>query len=220
MPAVYNLLSSVLLQLNASFPDEFVHLGGDEVVTGCWSGDVSIAAWMAQRNMNTTDLLRYFHAKLTALVPAGKTPIYWQEVFQEGVDMPPQSIVQVWKDAATLLQVAQAKRFALASFGWYVVANPMPTWQNFYLNEPCGDGFSEESESFVLGGEACAWGEHISDFNIEESLWPVVLGASERLWSSKSVNNMTEAQPRLVEKICQLNARNVPAGPIAPGFCR
>jgi hexosaminidase len=219
LPQVYVLVEKVLAQLNVSFADDFVHLGGDEVVTRCWSGDPSIAQWMARRNFSETDALQYFHTQLTALVPANKRPIYWQEVFDANMRVAPNAVIQVWKDSETLLQVAQAQTFGLASFGWYVVNNPMPSWSSFYLNEPCGNDFSAVDESYVLGGEACAWGEQIGDANIEEALWPVVLGAAERLWSLKGRNNVTEATPRLVEKICQLNARGVPSAPIAPGHC-
>ncbi len=219
LPQVYDLVSKVLSQLNASFADEFVHLGGDEVVTECWSGDPSIAQWMAQNGFSETDALQYFHTQLSGLVPRAKRVIYWQEVFDASMRVAPNSVIQVWKDSETLLEVAESQTFGLASFGWYVVSNPMPSWTSFYVNEPCGSGFSAVDESFVLGGEACAWGEQIGDANIEEALWPVVLGASERLWSAKGVNNVTEAQPRLVAKICQLNARDVPSAPIAPGHC-
>jgi hexosaminidase len=125
------------------------------------------------------------------------------------------AIFQVWKDAETLSSIVKAKRFALSSFGWYFVANPSPSWKSFYLNDPCSNLTESECE-FVLGGEACAWGETINDFNLQQMIWPLALAVAERLWSLSSVNSTVLALPRLAEKICQLNARGVESGPAAP----
>ena len=37
------------------FPDNFVHLGGDEVNTGCWSSTPKVAAWLKQHGMSADD---------------------------------------------------------------------------------------------------------------------------------------------------------------------
>ena len=37
------------------FPDNMVHLGGDEVTTTCWSQTPSIQAWLTARNMTADD---------------------------------------------------------------------------------------------------------------------------------------------------------------------
>ena len=37
------------------FPDNFLHLGGDEVDTSCWGSTPSIVAWLQDHNMTEDD---------------------------------------------------------------------------------------------------------------------------------------------------------------------
>ena len=42
------------------FPDNFIHLGGDEVNTGCWSQNPQISKWLDQHGMSPDDGYAYF----------------------------------------------------------------------------------------------------------------------------------------------------------------
>ena len=209
----YETVALVIQDLASLFQDD-LHLGGDEVISRCWLSDPSIVAWMKQNHFDTTDALQYFHSKVESMIPENRTVIYWQEVASFNISSP-LAVFQIWKDSQTLETVVGSNRSALASFGWYFVASPLPTWKSFYLNDPCTN-LSNVECSFVRGGEACAWGETINDFNIQQMIWPLGLAAAERLWSDASVNSTITALPRLSAKICQLNARGIPAGPAAP----
>ena len=37
------------------FPENLIHLGGDEVKTQCWSKTPAVAKWLADRNMTAQD---------------------------------------------------------------------------------------------------------------------------------------------------------------------
>ena len=47
--ATFGAIEAVLRDLVSVLPDEYVHLGGDEADTRCWSQSQRIAAWMAAR---------------------------------------------------------------------------------------------------------------------------------------------------------------------------
>ena len=78
-----------------------VHLGGDEVVYGCWAEDASIVAFMDEQGWTSYDqLMNYFVTKaddivVTALQPpdvdpttgAGNKVHHWEEVFKAGCDV-------------------------------------------------------------------------------------------------------------------------------------
>jgi hexosaminidase len=64
----------------------------------------------------------------------------------------------------------------------------------------------------VLGGEAAAWGELIDGSSLLNTVWPRTAAVAERLWSPRSVDNPTEAKPRLAAFRCLLLERGVPAG--------
>lgn len=72
----------------------------------------------------------------------------------------------------------------------------------------------------MLGGEVCAWGEHIANDDVLVKIWPLTSAAAERLWSEKNVRNIEEAAPRLEEHRCRMLRRNIPVGSASgPGFC-
>lgn len=210
---VFAVLNAVFDALQSGFSDAYVHLGGDEVVTQCWLQDPAIASWMHMQGYDANDVLNYV-AKRTEVMLQNRSrhSMHWQEAFFWGAVTSQSTIFQVWKDQATLRQIAQSNRYAIMSFGWYFDV-PTSSWQTFYQNEPMPDWDS----SYVLGGEACAWGEQVDQYNLDNTLWPRALATAERLWSPKSVSDVNAAAPRLVEKICQINKRGVACGPIIPG---
>jgi len=94
------------------------------------------------------------------------------------------------------------------------------TWQNFYSNEPFQSSqWTPKLESYILGGEICAWGETLNQYNFDQRLWPRSSAAAERLWSAMTINDPVAAQPRLAEHVCLLNRRGIGAEPLAPGYC-
>lgn len=209
----FDVVNAIIGEMASSFSDPYIGLGGDEVVTNCWAQDPVISGWMMRNGYTAQDVLNFFAKKVEATsASVGRYTLHWQEAFGWSAVNSPHTIFQVWQDAATLKSIADAGRFGIYSFGWYFDA-ATSSWKTFYQNEPM-QGWDSQ---YVIGGEACAWGEQVSDFNLETTIWPRALATAERLWSAKSVNDLNEAQPRLIQKICSLNARGVPSAPIVPG---
>lgn len=89
---------------------------------------------------------------------------------------------QVWKDEPTLLSVAQAGVQGILAYGWYL-DHLSELWSDFYNNEPFqSSGWTPELESYILGGEASAWGEQVNYANFDQTVWPRTSGTAER-WS-------------------------------------
>lgn len=63
------------------------------------------------------------------------------------------------------------------------------------------------------------WSEQVDDANFDSRVWPRAAAVAERLWSSKSVNDVNEAIPRLSEHRCRMVRRGTHCGPIEVGFC-
>jgi hexosaminidase len=235
----YQLVNGFLSEIAALFPDAYLHLGGDEVVFGCWFDDPAISQWAAKKGFTTGEQIEnYFENLLQQMVlPSSKSRInkkmvVWQELFDHNISLDKQNvIVQVWLSPQALADVVKAGYQGLLSAGYYLdqqIPNHaqtwyewVDTWKNFYNNDPtAGLSLSAEEAARVLGGEAAMWGEQVDETNIESRVWPRAAGTAERLWSDKSVNNADVALPRLVDFRCNsLARRGIGAGPVHPDYC-
>lgn len=124
-PAVeetYTVLTAVLSDLIAATSAAYVHIGGDEVVYGCWKEDASITAFMSENNMESyDDLLAYFILRADEIVRSlGATPVHWEEVFEAGVQVLPDTIFEVWTSQSEMKSVAAAN--------FTIISAPSDVW--------------------------------------------------------------------------------------------
>jgi N-acetyl-beta-hexosaminidase len=109
------------------FPDEMVHLGGDEVDTACWDSTPAIADWMAANGMTADDAYAYFVGRAAAMAVArGKRPVQWSEVYDHfKTDLDPSTVVHVWKAVTNVTEVVANGYDVLVNVGyvprsWYL----------------------------------------------------------------------------------------------------
>lgn len=82
-PLVYQSLRNLFTEVVRVFPDQYLHLGGDEVPFDCWASNPVIRDYMAAHNMsNKYELLENeFIAKLLVITDKLKAKtVVWQEV--------------------------------------------------------------------------------------------------------------------------------------------
>eukprot|EP00339_Tiarina_fusa_P024341 CAMPEP_0117013370 /NCGR_PEP_ID=MMETSP0472-20121206/11048_1 /TAXON_ID=693140 ORGANISM="Tiarina fusus, Strain LIS" /NCGR_SAMPLE_ID=MMETSP0472 /ASSEMBLY_ACC=CAM_ASM_000603 /LENGTH=156 /DNA_ID=CAMNT_0004716667 /DNA_START=260 /DNA_END=727 /DNA_ORIENTATION=+ len=118
---VYTFLDSFIHEVSQVFPDNYLHMGGDEVKTLCWAVPYVIQ-WMKQQNMTDfNDLEQYFLSRVQQFaVRNNKMIVNWEEVFTSNFDLVPGTVIEVWKDSQTLNSVAQAGYGALLAYNWYL----------------------------------------------------------------------------------------------------
>eukprot|EP00494_Astrolonche_serrata_P032000 UN32269 len=76
----FDVIQSMLDEAQDLFPDNFVHLGGDEVNTACW--DEHLSTWLISQNMTSKEAYSYFTDRAAKMVIAGnKRPIQWNDVY-------------------------------------------------------------------------------------------------------------------------------------------
>eukprot|EP01102_Stenamoeba_stenopodia_P017174 TRINITY_DN6117_c0_g1_i1.p1 TRINITY_DN6117_c0_g1~~TRINITY_DN6117_c0_g1_i1.p1 ORF type:complete len:557 (-),score=123.15 TRINITY_DN6117_c0_g1_i1:93-1682(-) len=226
----YQVVEGVFGEMSAAFIDSHFHIGGDELVLDCWAEDANITQWMKQNNVATlTDLWQYFETKVTNFLTAqNKTIVTWQEVFNNGINVPPQTIFQVWEDFTTLQEVVNAGHYALMSSPYYLdkqvpVAGSywyewLDTWISMYQVDPAAN--ITNNAELILGGEAAMWSEQVDSLSIDERIWPRASAVGERLWSPVDVTNVTDATLRLNQFRCgSLARRGIASSPVFPDYC-
>lgn len=226
----YKIMSKLFGELGNIFPDKYLHTGGDEVDTNCWKSNPKINSWLKSRNM-TNDyrgLSKFYMRRLYDLVAHyNKTMQVWQEVFDDGTNLPNDTVIQVWKYindkpayTAELNAVVRAGYRAVLSSCWYLnYIDYGQDWVKFYQCNPTAETTSETSR-LVLGGEIAMWSEFVDDTNVLTRSWPRASAAAERLWSPLETNNVDNFMKRLEQMRCRLLARGLESEPVVgPGYC-
>jgi hexosaminidase len=202
------------------FPDHFIHLGGDEVDTKCWTSTPEVASWLKDNGMTADQGYAYFVKKVAAMaIKQGRRPIQWSEVFDHfKTELPKDVIVHIWKSVTNITEVVADGYNVLLNVGydansWYL-DNLNVNWTAVYLNEPCAT-VPDDLCPMILGGHGEMWGETVDTSDIEETVWPRLAAIAERLWSPRSsIGNISDAHARIEYFRCLLNRRGVAAAPV------
>eukprot|EP00823_Brevimastigomonas_motovehiculus_P005717 TRINITY_DN425_c0_g1_i1.p1 TRINITY_DN425_c0_g1~~TRINITY_DN425_c0_g1_i1.p1 ORF type:complete len:546 (-),score=138.66 TRINITY_DN425_c0_g1_i1:312-1709(-) len=235
MDSTYAFLGKFLGEFFSLFPDQYIHLGGDECFYSfsCWDSTPRIVQWKKDHgSMSNHDLEVYFWKRMLAEIVPGlnKTLMVWADdaLSIPMAMLPANAAGEVWQGTKTMLPVTASSRKAMLSGPWYLdqqtpagTANYLwvDTWKNFYKADPIVSGMSDAQQKLVIGGEGCMWGEQVDSFVFDERVWPRASAIAERLWSPASKNSTDEAEPRLMEWACRMQTRGVFASPIRPNFC-
>ncbi|XP_012726831.2 beta-hexosaminidase subunit beta isoform X2 [Fundulus heteroclitus] len=224
--STYTFMQQFFKEVSTVFPDAYVHLGGDEVDFTCWKSNPDIQKFMEQQGFGQDyrKLESFYIQKLLDIVTAtNKGYIIWQEVFDNGVKLKPDTVVHVWISSSAnseMSNVTASGYTTILSAPWYLdYISTGQDWQKYYKVEPLSFNGTEKQKNLVIGGEACLWGEYVDATNLTPRLWPRASAVAERLWSAKEVTDITDAYSRLSVHRCRLVQRGVPAQPLSPSFC-
>lgn len=222
----YDFMSQFFEEISTVFPDGYVHLGGDEVDFTCWKSNPDIQKFMEQQGFGQdySKLESFYIQKLLDIVTATKKGyVIWQEVFDNGVKLKPDTVVHVWIGGGAneeMSKVTAAGYTTILSAPWYLdYISYAQDWQKYYKVEPLNFNGTEEQKKLVIGGEACLWGEYVDATNLTPRLWPRASAVAERLWSAKDVTDINDAFSRLSVHRCRMVERGIPAEPLFSSYC-
>lgn len=120
---VYTAIGCLFDELADIFPDECLHLGGDEVNPKWWSEEPAIAEFMdANQIADVAGLQAYFNQRVADLLAARrKTVVAWDEVLHPSLN--PDWIVQCWRGATTRDRARANGNRTLVSAPYYLDLN-------------------------------------------------------------------------------------------------
>ena len=196
--STYSFLDGFFGEMTKLFPDEYFHIGGDEVQAKEWNSQPKIKAWMKSHKLgNSAALQAYFNKRLQkTLAHDGKKMVGWDEILQP--DLPKTIMIQSWRGTKSLAQAAREGYDGILSAGYYL--DLMQSSGQHYSVDPLqGDAaqLSAEEQARILGGEAAMWEELVTAETLDAKLWPRLAAIAERFWSPATVTDVASMYARL-----------------------
>jgi hexosaminidase len=201
----YKFIDKFIDEMAKLFPDDYFHIGGDEVNGHQWDASPKIQAFIHAHGMKSNrDLQAYFNQRLQKILSKHhKIMMGWDEVLHP--DLPKTVVVQSWRGQQSLATAAQQGYSGLLSFGYYLDLM-WPASQHYAVDPMSGAAASlnPEEKGRILGGEACMWSEWVTPENIDSRIWPRNAAIAERLWSPPEVQDPGSMYERLAESSWRL----------------
>jgi hexosaminidase len=195
---VYHFLNDFIGEMAQVFPDQYFHIGGDEVNGKQWDKSAKVHDFMQKQGIKDNHALQaYFNRRLQEIVSKHKKiMVGWDEILHP--DLPKQIVVQSWRGQASLAEAARLGYRGLLSYGYYL--DLMQPAAHHYSVDPLSEGsagLSAEEQQRILGGEACMWAEFVTPGNVDGRIWPRAAAVAERLWSPQEVKDADSMYGRL-----------------------
>jgi hexosaminidase len=212
---VYKLLDGFLGEMAALFPDDYLHIGGDENTGKQWDRNPQIQAFMKSKGIVDNHALQaYFNKRLLEIVTKhGKRMMGWDEILHP--DLPKNAVIHSWRGPEGLAAAATAGYDVVLSNGYYIDLIE-PASRHYAVDPlPANTTLTPEQAKHVLGGEATMWGEYVGPETIDSRIWPRTAVIAERLWSPGTVTDVADMYRRMdavsvdLEQLGLTHERNV-----------
>jgi hexosaminidase len=221
--ATFRFIEDVLGEVMALFPGEYLHVGGDEVVTDEWQRSPRVQARMRELGIGAVGAVQgYFERRLGQYLQAhGRRLVGWDEIVQAGLG--PNATVMSWRGVEGAVAAARA--------GHDAVLSPDPV---LYLDHRQGGGPDEppgrgevmslekvygfdplpgslvSEPQHVLGLQANLWTEHVrTEAHTSYMTWPRAAAVAEIGWSPSTRLDWQDFVRRLPEEFDRYRALGI-----------
>ncbi|CAG2162921.1 unnamed protein product, partial [Oppiella nova] len=150
--STFEFLNSLFTEIAHKFPDQYIHIGGDEVNTTCW-----------KTNPDIHSLIVYY-----------KGLNYSQPNIPSFTNCRLLSVINVWKENYNkeLYNLTKLNYPVILSSCWYL--NKISygyDWFQYYGCDPQNFNGTEQQNKLVLGGQVSMWGEWVDASNFMTRTW-------------------------------------------------
>ncbi|WP_353136683.1 family 20 glycosylhydrolase [Pseudopedobacter sp.] len=195
--SLYPFLDTFIQEMTNIFPDEYIHIGGDENRGQQWDANPKIQEFKKKHNLHSNmELQTWFNGRLQKILAKyGKKMMGWDEILEPGISK--DIMIHSWRGKHSLTEAAKMGYPVIISSGYYV--DLLFDAKDYYLNEPLEEGhdLTPEQLANVYGGESAMWGEIVSAETIDSRAWPSTAAIAERLWSPREIRDVKDMYRRL-----------------------
>ncbi|MBP2833008.1 family 20 glycosylhydrolase [Aquimarina sp. U1-2] len=207
----YEFLAAFFKEMSDLFPDEYIHIGGDENEGKHWDENERIRKFKKHHGFkNNHELQTYFNIKIQKILKElNKKMMGWEEIMSPDIEK--SAVLHSWRgeneglpDGESLINAVKLGYHTVLSNGYYI--DRMHPVENHYLVDPHPKGVSltKEQKAKILGGEVTMWSELVTPTTIDSRIWPRTAAIAERFWSPATVINLNHMKSRLEKVSLQL----------------
>ena len=194
----YKFLDDFIAEMAKLFPDQYFHIGGDEVNGKEWDANPKIQEYKKAHNLKSNEELQaQFSQRVQKIVTRhGKIAVGWDEIFVAGV--PKDIMIHSWRGPKSLAAAAQQGYRGILSNGYYLDLGW--TAARHYAVDPLSGAaatLTDDQKKLIFGGESAMWSEYVGPENIDSRIWPRNAAIAERLWSPQSISDPVSMYARL-----------------------
>jgi hexosaminidase len=223
----FTFYENVLAEVMHLFPDQYIHIGGDEANVSEWLKDPTAVALMKSEHFtDPSQVQSYFIKRIETFINSkGKKLIGWDEILKGGLAS--SATVMSWEGEQGGITAAKMHHDVIMTplpqmyfdapqanaadepIGW----NPPVTWQMVYNYEPQSKELTPEEAKYILGAQANIWSEKIATMDhLEYMVYPRVLAVAELTWTPREDKNIDRFEQSMYAnyrlfKLWNLNAR-------------
>jgi hexosaminidase len=198
----YEVVEKVYNELSGVFTDNFFHVGGDEIQTGCYNFSALTRDWFKANSSRTySDLLQYWVDEALPIFqkPKNRRLIMWEDVFlaAEHADVPRDTIMQSWNLGLDNIKKLTSSGFdvIVSSSDWFYLDCGFGGWVGNDPRYDVNENPDALNPNFNFGGNGGSWcapyktWQRIYDYdfttNLTTSEAKHVIGVTAPLWSEQ-----------------------------------
>ncbi len=197
-PEVYSFLDTFLTEMAGLFPDEYIHIGGDEVNGKVWDSEPHIVEYKLMNGHHRNEQLQaHFNREIYGILTRNnKKMIGWDEILQPELGQG-HILIQSWRGKEAMFEAAEKGYQSILSQGYYIDLCQPSSYH--YENDPIPieTKVSEKVRKNILGGEATMWAELVDELTVDSRIWPRTAAIAERLWSPVQIRDVRDMYFRL-----------------------
>ena len=188
---VYDFVENVLAEVVDLFPDEYIHIGADEVEKTTWADAMQCKELMKREGLESVEELQsYFVKRIEQFLNSkGKKMIGWDEALEGGIN--PSTTIMYWRGWVPQAPVEAAEGghdviMTPTSHSYFDYEPNNESIAHVYNFDPVPDAVKGKHEENIIGVQANLWSEYIPTMaRLDYMSMPRMLSMAEVGWSSK-----------------------------------